>query len=43
VAFPVGLFWIVVSRDNRSVQDLLLRSAVVYDWSRAPLTRSEER
>lgn len=40
VAFPIGLFWIVISRDNRSVQDLLLRSSVVYDWSRAPLTRS---
>jgi uncharacterized RDD family membrane protein YckC len=36
VAFPIGLFWVVVSRENRSVQDLLLRSSVVYDWSPAP-------
>jgi uncharacterized RDD family membrane protein YckC len=37
VLFPVGLFWIVVSPENRSVQDVLLRSSVVYDWSRTPL------
>ncbi|MGN6446290.1 RDD family protein [Amnibacterium sp.] len=29
-AFPLGLAWVLVSRRNRSVQDLLLRSAVVY-------------
>jgi uncharacterized RDD family membrane protein YckC len=32
--FPVGLLWAVVSRRNRSVQDVLLRTRVVYDWSR---------
>jgi uncharacterized RDD family membrane protein YckC len=37
VAFPIGLLWIVISRDNRSVQDVLLRSSVIYDWSRVPL------
>ena len=37
VLFPIGLFWIAVSRGNRSVQDVLLRSSVVYDWSRTPL------
>jgi uncharacterized RDD family membrane protein YckC len=37
VLFPIGLFWIVLSRENRSVQDVLLRSSVVYDWSRKPL------
>jgi uncharacterized RDD family membrane protein YckC len=36
VLFPIGLFWIVVSRDNRSAQDVVLRSSVVYDWSRTP-------
>jgi uncharacterized RDD family membrane protein YckC len=30
--FPLGLFWCVVSRENRSVQDLVLGSSVVYDW-----------
>jgi hypothetical protein len=28
---PVGLLWVLVSRDNRSVQDLLLRTSVLYD------------
>jgi uncharacterized RDD family membrane protein YckC len=40
VLFPIGLFWIVLSRENRSVQDVLLRSSVVYDWSRTPLSGS---
>jgi uncharacterized RDD family membrane protein YckC len=31
-AFPIGLFWCVVSRQNRSVQDVVLRTSVVYDW-----------
>lgn len=30
--FPVGLLWCAVSGTQRSVQDLLLRTAVVYDW-----------
>ncbi|MGY1592490.1 RDD family protein [Geodermatophilus sp. SYSU D00708] len=29
--FPVGLLWVLVSRENRSVQDLLLRTSVRYD------------
>jgi uncharacterized RDD family membrane protein YckC len=29
--FPVGLVWVLVSRENRSVQDVLLRTSVVYD------------
>jgi uncharacterized RDD family membrane protein YckC len=38
VVFPIGLFWIALSRENRSAQDVLLRSSVVYDWSRTPLS-----
>ena len=30
--FPIGLLWCAVDRDRRSVQDLLLRTSVVYDW-----------
>jgi uncharacterized RDD family membrane protein YckC len=30
--FPIGLLWVAVSRENRSVQDVLLRTSVVYDW-----------
>lgn len=32
VVFPIGLFWCAVSRDSRSVQDLIFRSTVIYDW-----------
>jgi uncharacterized RDD family membrane protein YckC len=32
VAFPIGLFWCVVSARNASVADILVRSSVVYDW-----------
>jgi len=30
--FPIGLLWCVVGPARRSVQDLLLRTAVIYDW-----------
>jgi uncharacterized RDD family membrane protein YckC len=33
VLFPIGLLWVIVSRANRSVQDIVLRTAVVYDWT----------
>lgn len=32
VLFPLLLFWAVVDRHRRSVQDLLVRTSVVYDW-----------
>jgi hypothetical protein len=38
VAFPIGLLWVLVSRKNASVQDLIVRSAVVYYWSYLPPT-----
>lgn len=33
LVFPAGLLWILVSRRNASLQDLVLGSAVIYDWS----------
>ena len=30
--FPIGLFWSAVSSRNESVQDLLVRTTVLYDW-----------
>lgn len=33
VVFQVGILWIVVSPANRSVQDVVLRTSVVHDWS----------
>jgi uncharacterized RDD family membrane protein YckC len=32
VLFPVGLLWCAVSRSRCSLQDVVLRTAVVYDW-----------
>ena len=32
VFFPIGLLWCAGSRANRSIQDVVLRSSVVYDW-----------
>jgi uncharacterized RDD family membrane protein YckC len=31
-AVPIGLLWVAVSRENRSLQDVVLRTSVVYDW-----------
>ncbi len=31
-AFPLGLAWVLVSGANRSVQDVILRTSVIYDW-----------
>lgn len=33
VVFPIGLLWVLISRANRSVQDIVLRTSVVYDWT----------
>ena len=30
--FPIGLFWCAVSRENRSVQDVVLRTSVIHQW-----------
>jgi uncharacterized RDD family membrane protein YckC len=32
VVFPIGFFWVALSRRNASLQDLALGTAVVYDW-----------
>ena len=31
-AFPIGLYWAVVSPTRRSIQDTVLRTQVLYDW-----------
>jgi len=30
--FPIGLLWVIPSGANRSVQDVVLRTSVIYDW-----------
>ena len=32
VAFPLGLLWCAGGRSRRSLQDVVLRTSVVYDW-----------
>jgi uncharacterized RDD family membrane protein YckC len=32
VVFPIGIFYVAVSRANRSVADVVLRTSVVYAW-----------
>lgn len=41
VVFPVGVLWVAVSRTNRSLQDILLRSSVIYDWSPVQTVRDQ--
>ncbi|MEP6559696.1 MAG: RDD family protein [Nakamurella sp.] len=36
VFFPIGLFWVVLSPARRSLQDVVLRTVVVYDWHKSP-------
>lgn len=32
LGFPFGLLWVLFSRRNRSLQDSLMRTNVIYDW-----------
>jgi uncharacterized RDD family membrane protein YckC len=32
VAFPIGLLWCAVSPSRSSIQDVVLRTSVIYDW-----------
>jgi uncharacterized RDD family membrane protein YckC len=32
VVFPIGILWVPVSRGNKSVQDAVLATQVIYDW-----------
>jgi uncharacterized RDD family membrane protein YckC len=36
VLFPAGLLWVLASRRNASLQDLVVRTVVVYDWAYRP-------
>jgi uncharacterized RDD family membrane protein YckC len=36
VYVPFGLLWVAFSRENRSLQDLVLRTSVLYDWDIGP-------
>jgi uncharacterized RDD family membrane protein YckC len=34
VLFPIGLLWVAISPSNRSVQDMVFRTSVIYAWTR---------
>jgi len=36
VLFPICILWIPISRKNSAVQDIVCRTAVIYDWSYRP-------
>lgn len=36
LGFLPGLLWVIISGENRSVQDLVLRTSVIYDWTNRP-------
>lgn len=36
VVFPIGFLWVLVSRKNKSLFDILLLTSVVYDWGLRP-------
>lgn len=36
VLFPIGLLWCAGSRTHRSLQDVVLRTSVIYDWMPRP-------
>ena len=33
IVFQIGIVWVLVSRRNRSVQDVVLGTSVIHDWS----------
>lgn len=39
MAFMPGLLWVLVSKENRSLQDTVLRTSVIHDWTRRPPKR----
>jgi hypothetical protein len=42
VVFPLGLAWVAISRQNRSVQDVALGTSVIYDWTVRPRVPVDE-
>ena len=38
VVLPIGLYWVLVSTTNRSLQDTVLRTSVLYDWTTRSLS-----
>jgi uncharacterized RDD family membrane protein YckC len=43
VVFPVGILYVAVSRANRSVADVVLRTSVIYAWGGDSVPAGERR
>jgi uncharacterized RDD family membrane protein YckC len=43
VVFPIGILWVTVSRANRSVADVVLRTSVIYAWGDDSVLTMEQR
>jgi uncharacterized RDD family membrane protein YckC len=33
--FPIGIMWCAISRENRSIADIVLRTSVIHDWPKS--------
>ncbi len=42
IGFMPGLFWVIVSNQNRSLQDTVMRTSVIYDWTKRPPEREKK-
>jgi uncharacterized RDD family membrane protein YckC len=42
IGFMPGLLWVIISNQNRSLQDTVLRTSVIYDWTKRPPAREEK-
>lgn len=43
VVFPIGILWVALSRANRSVADVVLRTSVIYAWGGDSVLTMERR
>jgi uncharacterized RDD family membrane protein YckC len=41
-AFPIGLLWVAVSQQHKSLQDILSRTSVIHDWHSADTLRTPQ-
>jgi uncharacterized RDD family membrane protein YckC len=42
LGFMPGLFWVIISSQNRSLQDTVMRTSVIYDWTKRPPEREKK-
>ena len=40
--FPIGLLWAAVSHENRSLQDVILRTSVRHEWGQRTADNAEK-